>query len=484
MKLYSFPENYDKKSGDYTVTAKATQIIGVYYCNVSAYPFNRVWPGKQRSASQTEKMAYVMLGSDGEITLDIECTKSFEQAVVRPLSKKIVAHKIRDKKIGVTFPGPGQYCIQFDDMHNVLMVFINPEKEFDIKKDDVNVIYYGPGVHYVDEKIVLRDNQTLFIDQGAVVYGAVEAIDKKNVSVVGYGILDNSRMFRYNEVTAHPEWDEATRKRVGKPIYFDRCENAVVDGITIVDSSEWTIRTDGCCNVLVNNVKVIGNWRYNTDGCDFCNSTNCIISDSFLRNFDDGIVVKGRVYDRNLPVQNILAENCVVWTDWSKSLEVGVETCAPYLSDITFRNCDIIQGGAIIMDITQADMGDVTNVRFEDIRVEYTGCEQIGVIQESDEHEYPVSGEKYMPQLFAVQSGSLWYSNDAATGNIQDIYFKNIRVYTPDGTIPQGSKIRSYNETGHINGVYFEDIYVNDQKCSLDMLGVKIGDRVSGVQEQ
>jgi len=339
-------------------------------------------------------------------------------------------------------------------------------------------------VHYVDEKIVLSDGQTLFIDQGAVVYGAVEAMEKKNISVVGYGILDNSRMFRNGEMVQHPEWDETMKKRVGRPMFFDHCQNIVVDGITIVDASEWTIRTDACTNVLLNNVKVIGNWRYNSDGCDFCNSSNCIIRNSFLRTFDDCIVVMGRIYDRHLPAQNILVDNCVVWNDWSKCLEVGVGTYAPYLSNITFRNCDIIQGSAIIMAVVSADAGEITDVRFEDIRVEYTGWEQKCVIQKTDEHEYPCNGEKCVPQLFFIAAEHSMYSRAARTGNIKNIYFKNIQVTTPDGTIPQGSIITGVDEFSRIEGVTFEDIFVNGEKCSLDMLGVKIGKWVSDIHEK
>ena len=78
MRLYSFPEEYEKKSLEYRVTCSGKD-IGVYGCDVSAVPFNQVWPGYQRPENQAEKSAYIMLSSDDEIVLDIETKKAFEK---------------------------------------------------------------------------------------------------------------------------------------------------------------------------------------------------------------------------------------------------------------------------------------------------------------------------------------------------------------------------------------------------------------------
>jgi len=51
MKKYKFPDRYEKKSECFTLEADGIN-IDVYSCDVSAYPFNRVWEGKQRDKSQ------------------------------------------------------------------------------------------------------------------------------------------------------------------------------------------------------------------------------------------------------------------------------------------------------------------------------------------------------------------------------------------------------------------------------------------------
>ena len=70
MKKYPFPEKYEKKSSDFTVSCMGEN-IEVYSCDVSKYPLNRVFQGKQREFRQTERASFVMLGSDGCVILRI-----------------------------------------------------------------------------------------------------------------------------------------------------------------------------------------------------------------------------------------------------------------------------------------------------------------------------------------------------------------------------------------------------------------------------
>ena len=369
MKIYAFADGYEKKSSDYHVSCCGNP-VGVYSCDVSAVPFNQVWPGYQRPENQTEKSSFVMISSNESVVMDIQAKRSFDKVTVRPLSRKIQA-KIQDDNAQISFPGPGQYVVEFDDSHHVLNVFINPEKDFYTCSHDENVLYYGPGVHYVDERIKIEDGQTVFIDEGAVVYGAIEAVDKKNIRVIGYGILDNSHMNRANEINGCAILDPNAGEMTGNPIFFNRCQNVIIEGVTLVNSSGWNVYLDGCQDVTVDNIKLIGQWRYNADGVDFCNCQNAVIKNSFLRTFDDCIVVKGFKLNNGLPCQNVLAQNCVLWCDWGRNLEVGAETSAPYISEIKFKNCDIIYGCHVMLDIQHGDKAEINGVYFEDIHIEY-----------------------------------------------------------------------------------------------------------------
>ena len=479
MKIYPFTEEYDKKSEDFKVYVSGDE-VGVYSCDVSAYPFNRVWGGTQRDIKQTEKASFVMLGSDTSVTLEIVPTYEFENVVVRPLSRG-VQYSVKDGKIEATFPGCGQYSVELDDMHKPLIVFINPEKDYNIDKNDANVMYFGKGVHTIDERIELSDNQIVFIDEGAVLYGSINASCKKNIKVVGYGILDNSKMKRANEINGCAILAPDVGKDTGNPIFFDRCENVEIDGVTIVNSSGWNIYLDGCCDITVNNIKLIGQWRYNADGCDFCNCTNGTIKNSFLRNFDDCITVKGFKLNNKLPVENILAENCVLWCDWGKALEVGAETCAPYIKDIVFRDCDIIHGSNIMMDIAQGDGADIDGVTFEDIRLEYSGDEMVGAIQREEDAEYPNFGKVSVPKPLNILTGVTMWSIDDYCGNLKNVRFKDIKISAYDGISFEGCKIKPDEKYGKISGISFENITINGRKCDFSELGTEIYDGVEDV---
>ena len=108
MKIYSFPQNYEKVSDAFSVVTESGESIGVYGCDVSAFPLNQVWPGYQRPFDQTEPTSFAMLGSDSEATLVITPKEPFESVTVRPLDKKIKP-EIHGGAVKVTFPGAGQY---------------------------------------------------------------------------------------------------------------------------------------------------------------------------------------------------------------------------------------------------------------------------------------------------------------------------------------------------------------------------------------
>ena len=89
--------------------------------------------------------------------------------------------------------------------HNALHLFANPVSDFGVNQYDPNVLYYGPGVHDIGH-LELEEGQTLFVDGGAVLYGSVTAIHKKNVRIVGYGIIDGSQEVRTDD-TQLITWD-------------------------------------------------------------------------------------------------------------------------------------------------------------------------------------------------------------------------------------------------------------------------------------
>ena len=67
-------------------------IVELEKITVSAHPFNRTWPGKQRDRSQSETAYMVRRFGEGKLDVVIETKEEIKAAVIRPLSKNIALY--------------------------------------------------------------------------------------------------------------------------------------------------------------------------------------------------------------------------------------------------------------------------------------------------------------------------------------------------------------------------------------------------------
>ena len=364
-------------------------LVDLYTARVSVVPFNRRWPGHQRGKEQTELINFLSLASDEPLTFEITPEKPFEKVIIRPLSLGIVP-EIKDSKITFTLPKPAYFTVEPYGRNNALHIFADPVSKYNIEENADDIIYFDKGEHDVGF-IKLKSNQTLFIDEGAVVYGCIRAIDAENIKILGRGILDNSKnieniLFEYNAENNDIAVDNAVREHT---IQLEYCTNVEIDGITIRDSLIYNIRPIGCKKLHISNVKIIGCWRYNSDGIDMHNCEDVLVENCFLRTFDDSICVKGFdcYYDGDVEkavqeamyrngkaydvFKNVVIKNCTIWNDWGKCLEIGAETRAEEIFNITFENCDIIHVTGTPLDCCNVDYADVHDVVYKDISIEY-----------------------------------------------------------------------------------------------------------------
>ncbi|MDF2686724.1 MAG: hypothetical protein K0S55_1907 [Clostridia bacterium] len=447
LRIHQMPQG-EAVSEDFHVILNEEYHVMPYTARVSAIPFNQVWPGYQRPLEQTELSSFIYFTMNRDVRVHLIANKDFEEAVVRPLSKNIKPVK-NGRNITFTIPEPGQYTVELDGFHNALHIFANPDFNYDIPEDNIykdkNIIYYGAGIHKPG-KIELKSGQTLMIDEGAVVYGSVVAHNADNIRIIGTGILDNS---------------EEERENGNGCMKFFNCKNIEVKGIICRDSVVWTATLFNCDNMLFDNMKTIGMWRYNSDGIDFVNSANGIIQNCFLRNFDDVVVLKGLKGWDTRNVENILVRKCVLWCDWGRALEIGAETCADEYRNILFEDCDIIHGDCILMDFQNGDRAKVHDVRFENIRVEYNKYALPPVYQQSKEMEYkPDLSKCFVPLLFKAHLYCGMWSKDYLYGENSNINIKNIYILA-DKEIPMpmshfvGINAEHMTKNIVIDGLYF-----------------------------
>lgn len=434
---------------DYLVKVNGKE-VKTNTARVSAIPFNRRWPGHQRQIEQSEAVQFLSLSTDEPLTFEITPKDPFEEVKIRPKSLGITPKTV-DGKIIFTLDKPAYFTVEAFGRNRALHIFADALASYDVDINSPDVIYFGAGEHDVGW-IELKSNQTLFIDEGAVVYACIRATDAENIRILGRGILDNSRnkekiLFEANEENNTKAVRNATRAHT---IQIEYCTNVEIDGITIRDSLVYNVRPLGCENLNVRNVKIIGCWRYNSDGIDMHNCKNVHISDCFLRTFDDAICVKGfdffylanedeatrkamyregKCYDT---FENVLVENCVIWNDWGKALEIGAETKAEEIKNITFRNCDVIHEIGPVLDCMNVDFADVHDVTYTDINIEADEVIPPPILQASDSDTYENNEPDYMPPTISVSVVFHFeYSGGGQRrGKNRNMVFRNINVYS------------------------------------------------------
>jgi hypothetical protein len=461
----------EKLYGDYTVRLNGKE-APVYACRVSAMPFNQVWPGYQRPLDQSELAGFATWGMAGAVEVEVRVTRPFREVAVRPSSRGI-RPVVKGRTIRFTLPRPGQYTVELDGPHHALHLFANPPETDAPKAGGANVLYFGPGVHRPG-KIVVKSGQTVYIAGGAVVYTAINGKGVSGVRVLGRGIVDTS---------------EFEREQGPGSIRFDDSSDIKVEGVILRDPDLWCLSVFGSRGVEISNIKMIGLWRYNSDGIDICNTQEVTIRDSFVRSFDDSIVLKGmggggelwgQPYTK-LPVRNVRVSGLVVWCDWGRALELGAETAAPEISGVEFRDIDIIRTCNIAMDIQHGDRAAVHGIRFENIRVEVDEFNPRPTIQRTREEKYdPKARPGYVPVLMTIIIRKGAWSTDQERGTARDVVFKDISV--TGKPVPPSSFTGC--DAGHdVRGVSIENLRFNGRPVrNAEEARLKIGAFVTDVR--
>lgn len=453
---------------------------------VSAVPFNRRWPGHQRGLEQTELVNFLSLSADEPLTFEITPKEPFETVAIRPASLGVTPTVTPEGTVTFTLPEPAYFTVEPYGRNHALHVFVDPPEAYDINPNDPNVIYYGAGEHEVGQ-ITLHSNQTLFLDEGAVVYACVSAMDAEHIRIVGRGILDNSHnreviLYEANEIGNEAAVNNAVRQHT---VQLEYCTDIEIEGITIRDSLVYNVRPIGCEDLRIANVKIIGCWRYNSDGIDMHNCVNVQIENCFLRTFDDAICVKGFdcYYEDDVEAavqaamyrggksydvfRNVRVRNCVIWNDWGKSLEIGAETRAEEICDILFEDCHVIHVCGPVLDCCNVDYADVHHVTYRNITVELDDTIPPCRIQERDEDVYVNDDpDNAPPIIYATVEFHFEYSaGGTRRGKNRELTFENIRVL---GRHWPRAEFKGYSETAQTENVEIRDLFRNGKRITSE----------------
>jgi len=447
----------------------------VRLCRESAIPFNRGFPGTQRPGDQTESAGFVSFSADEPVRVAVSGGSSEGRAVVRPLSSGVSLVETRTGTVEFTLEKPGYYVLEQGSSHHALYFFYDAPAP--AGEDGKSARWhFGPGIHFPG-LIRLKSGDSVYIDPAAIVFGCIFGKDARNIRIFGGGTLHGGmteRFFRsfYEDIQ-------------GSTIKFYNSSDIRISGIIVQDSPCWTTSFFGCSDIRIDHVKIVGQWRYNTDGIDLCNTDHVEILDSFVRSFDDAIVLKG-VDHANLttvnwrqarPVTDITVHNCVVWCGWGRTLEVGIETASPEFARILFEDCDLIHNSAVCMDIQNGNDADIHDVTFRNIRIEYQADALPEVLQLTDSQTYR-PGPYYqgadkpfdetrkwmgLPKLLFIDNHK--YGFPGVFGSTHDILFENITVTAePDVPLKLPVRIANLSDAAVCRDITLRNLTVNGKR--------------------
>lgn len=356
----------------------------------TAVNLNRVWTENPELSSTPVAIATCAGPCEVEIDfLNAEVTG----AVVRPLSLG-VAPTVENGRVRFILPEAANVTVEYNgQVEGALHLFLDVPDADKPTADAPKVRYYGPGV-YTDVMITPRNGETIYLDEGAILYGQIFSGMSRNFTIAGHGVLCGSIYDRYEDTLV--------------PISLTNCSDFTIRDITILDPSAWTLNLYKCKNAVIDNVKIVSA-RSNSDGVTMQDCSNVTVQHCFIRSWDDSMVVKNYT---GVSSDITFAHN-VVWTDLAQSCEIGYETRGKTLERITFRDITVLHNfHKPVISVHNNDQAAVSHILFEDITVEDA---QMG---EGD-------GWPYLIDLTTTESS---WSVSTIRGTIRDVVIHNVRV--------------------------------------------------------
>lgn len=417
--------------------------------SVQYYQFPRISPasehlkvkvnGKEVLAYRTSAGSFVTFGCKGEFVLEIEAKKSIGNYRVLP-SRLGIQPNIEKNKFSVKCMGPVNFLVELNGIEH-LYVYANAIDTSSFNEKESGTTIYRQGqVYEIGEKI-LKSNESVYIEGGAVVRGCFKAHDAKNVKIGGYGVIDGSYFVNDNKSY--------------RTILFELCKKSIIENVILIEPTGWMIKLHNSDSILVNQVKELG-FISTSDGVDIVGSSNVRVSNCFFRNGDDCVVIKSMplyiskkdsIISPSRNVENVIVTGCSLMANkGGQAMEIGHELNTDKINNIQFVNCDVLGvhdlGG--VFGIHNSDRAVISNVLYENIRVDH-----------------------YYNKLIDLRIIQSRYFTDEKRGSANNIVFRNIYVtvskYNPGYST---SLIGGFDKDHKIKNVTFDNFRLNDIKVT------------------
>jgi polygalacturonase len=201
---------------------------------------------------------------------------------------------------------------------------------------------FFPAGSYISGTIILKDNVVLHLEAEATLYASrnIDDYGAKNIGVKGLGEINGNARRVYEDLrkvdyfiediteNARNAGVEMKQYYVVPPdvamFIFYNCQDITMEGVSLVESSFWTLHMIRCQRILIQNMSIYSSLEkgVNADGIDMNSCRDVTIKNCKITTGDDAIVLKTR-YDE--PCENIRVSNCVLSSS-STALKLGTES--------------------------------------------------------------------------------------------------------------------------------------------------------------
>ena len=322
--------------------------------------------GKELKVIKDVEYDYVHIFTNDIVSVEVKLAEKAESIALRP-ARRAKKFTLENDTVSFMMSRADYFCLEVDGDLTHPLILLCEEKIRKQIYDGQNLIYFKPNTYYKTGVISPESNTVVFIDEGAVIEGKIQASNVKNVRVIGNGII----LAVGDEFGNNPNID------------FKESEDIEINGVTVIGCNNWNVRTWRSKNILIENLKILAHKVY-SDGIDIVSSENVVIRHIFIKNEDDCVCIKSSStrfsnYDGR-DVRNVLVEDCVLWSGpRGNSLEIGYETNNSTIENVLFRNVDVMHRQTqeskfhrSIISIHNAGNAVIRNITYENIYAEET----------------------------------------------------------------------------------------------------------------
>lgn len=327
----------------------------------------------------------------GSVDIQVEAKQAGywdNRPVVRPASYQ-VKPVLNDNTVRFFISKVGQYSVERPGVNDfkdeVLFIFANPPETIKVNPNNKDVIYLKPGIH--QQNIDLKSGQTLYLEAGAVLFGAVNIWNASDVRILGRGVI------LYYGPQSEDEDLGWVNKKNWHPLTTNNVKGLLVSGVTFIGRSRtWTIQTHTTFDAVFDNIKIlaVNPQNINGDGIDWYGGGRARVTNSLIKSMDDCFAfftpesskdMWGRMNRTAGKVSDIYIDNCVLWASIANVLRIGFNGQDLVTDKITLRNCDIIHfnnsnwqaPASLVCVVSPSKKGEarhsnylIENIRFEE----------------------------------------------------------------------------------------------------------------------